>query len=229
MAGVHFSESIRRVEAILRKEFAVDIRSRHGLSSLAMFVLVVSLIVAFSLGPEAPTARTTAALLLTAIFFTSVAGLSRSFVAERERGTLLLLQLTSSASPVFFGKLLYNLLLSTLGNIGLALCFLLFIPRGWGGSEVELVGIVVLLGLGTGSAMTIVSALLAHAASRSTLGAVLALPLMMPIVYLGVEMLSIGAGGGTGLLAGNLGLIALGYPIVVLLLGTLLLDFIWEE
>ena len=224
------SEIIRATLAVAQKEFASEFRSRSGPIATGMFVLVVSVVIAFALGTEHPSPQVTAALLWIAFFFTNVASLARSFTLEQDRGTLDFLRLHVAPTPVYFGKLAYNVTVAAISNTGVALLLLLFLNDGWQGSPFDLVTSTLSISFSMAAAMTIVSALLAHTTSRGALGAVLSLPLLMPVAYLGVELLATGAGAGTrGGITSDLGLLIVSYSLLVIIMSYILLDFIWEE
>ncbi|MDX1545983.1 MAG: heme exporter protein CcmB, partial [Rhodothermales bacterium] len=97
--------------AVFTKDLRLELRSRYAVNLLLMFVLAALLLVLFAIGQESISARVQAALLWIVILFSAAVGLGRAFVAEEERGTVLLLQLNTRASMVYAGKLLFNFLL----------------------------------------------------------------------------------------------------------------------
>src|SRR5438046_6646624 len=103
--------------AICRKDFYSEIRTRYAVNALAMFIIVVISIIKFSLGEEKLGSDLNAGLLWIIIFFSNSSGLSRVFVAEEERGTSLVLKLTSQPSSVFLGKLIFNTALTFIINL----------------------------------------------------------------------------------------------------------------
>ena len=221
--------SSRSSLAVTRKEFAAEYRTRSGPIATGMFVLVISVVVAFSLGVERIGPQTTAALLWISFFFTSIAGLIRSYTQEVERGTLDFLRLHVAPAPIYLGKLLYNLAVAATSNLCVALLYLLFISGAWRGGILDLLVGTLLISYAMAAAVTIVSALLSHAAGKGALGTVLAIPLLMPVAYLGVELLATGAAGGGGSTTVEIGSLILAYGTIVIILSTILLDFIWEE
>lgn len=226
---VAMNRGVQRTIAVARKEFRSEVRNRYGLNSMAMFAGTVALVVLFSVGRELPAPPVVAALLWISFFFMAVTGLARSFLSEQERGTILLLRLSTSATPVFFGKLLYNGTLSLGANLMLILLVLLILPGAYRGPLGGLIAVTGLLSLGFAGAITIVSALLARASERGMLTAVLALPLLLPLVFLGVDVLSAGAAGkGIGAMVQDILLMA-AYIALMVILGFILFDLIWKE
>lgn len=220
---------IRQTIAVARKDFRSEIRTRHALNALGMFVVVNVAVMAFSVGSERISAGIAAALIWISMFFTAVTGLGRSFVGEEERGTSLLLRLTVPPWPVYCGKLIVNIVLSLAGNLVLALLFLAMM----GGADVKAPGafvtIVAISSLGFAGALTIIAALIARAGSKGALLPVLGFPIILPQIVLGTDLLRRAmAGIEIGLMGDDLLLLAL-YTAALMLSGFLLFDFIWRE
>jgi heme exporter protein B len=223
------NRGVQRTLAVAQKEFRSEIRNRYGLNSMGMFAGTVALVVLFSVGREQLSPPVVAALLWISFFFMSVAGLSRTFLSEQERGTILLLRLSTSATPVFFGKLVYNAALAIASNLLLAFLFLTVMPDAYRGPLTGLVTGTAILSIGFAAAITIVSALLARASERGMLTAVLSLPLLLPLVFLGVDLLSEGAAGkGPGEMGSELLLVS-AYVSLMIIVGYILFDQIWKE
>jgi heme exporter protein B len=154
--------------------------------------------------------------------------LPRAFVLEEETGTLDLLRLTARPHSIFWGKALFNLG-QTLGiAVAASLLFIAFtginVPRPdlFAGA---LVG-------GTASisaAVTLCSAIAAQAANRGTLAAAIAVPLLLPILQMGVSAMR--AAFGAGLIGGGvtsvIGLI--GYAIATMAVSPYIYAAIWKS
>ena len=98
--------------AVFRKEMAIEFRSRIALSALLLFMVITISTIAFTTAGERINNYVASALLWIVLFFGSMTGLSRTFVMEEERGTSLLLKLSSTPMEVFFGKFLFTCFLS---------------------------------------------------------------------------------------------------------------------
>lgn len=223
------SPLIRQTIAVARKDLRSELRTRYALNSLAMFVVVTVAVIAFSAGPERMSGGIAAALIWVSMFFTAVTGLGRSFISEEERGTALLLRLTLPPTPVYFGKLLVNILLALLSNTLLALLFLVMMGNVEVKSPGAFVVIVAVSSLGFAGALTIIAALIARSGAKGALYPVLAFPVILPLVLLGVDLLRRAMLGITlGNMADDLGLLAL-YAAAVMLVSYFLFDLIWKE
>lgn len=220
---------VRQTIAVARKDLRSELRTRYALNASGMFVAVVVFVVTYSIGSEPITAPVTAALLWICLFFTAVTSLSRSFVAESERNTLLLLRLSIPSTPVYFGKLLFNLAVGLISNGAIIALFLLFQPKSYQGSVLVLFLVTFVLSLGLAAAMTIVSAILTRTSARGALSAVLSFPILLPLVFLGVEALKRGASGrGIEVMSGQL-VLSGAYDVIVVSVSYILFDILWKE
>ena len=223
------SQGFRQAIAIARKDFRSELRTRYALNATGMFVAVVVTVVVFAMGREELSPAILAGLLWICFFFAGVTGLSRSFVQEQERGTILLLRLTLPSTPVYFGKLIFNTTLSLVTNGLILLLFLIFIPDVYRGDLLTLVTITLVLSLGLAAALTIVSAIIARASARGALSAVLSFPIILPLIILGVDMLGRGADGKPIDVMLNELLISGIYVALVIALSYILFDLLWKE
>ncbi|PSQ75485.1 MAG: heme ABC transporter permease CcmB [Bacteroidetes bacterium QH_7_62_13] len=214
--------------AVFRKDLRIELRNRYGINTLLLFVLGTLLLVLFAVGPQPLSARVQSALLWIAMLFAASLGLGRSFVAEAEGGTVLLLRLNTRPSMVFVGKLLFNMLL--VGGLTLfatgAFLFLLDI-------SVRTPGLLAAaLGLGTiglAVATTLLAALVARAARRGPLLPVLLLPLLVPLLVSGTSATRKAFVGRSWLQAQDELLTLLGFAGATLSAAVILFDYLWEE
>ncbi|PSQ68351.1 MAG: heme ABC transporter permease CcmB [Bacteroidetes bacterium QH_1_61_8] len=214
--------------AVFRKDLRVELRNRYGINTLLLFVLGTLLLVLFAVGPQPLSARVQSALLWIVMLFAASLGLGRSFVAEAEGGTVLLLRLNTRPSMVFVGKLLFNMLL--VGGLTLfatgAFLFLLDI-------SVRTPGLLAAaLGLGTiglAVATTLLAALVARAARRGPLLPVLLLPLLVPLLVSGTSATRKAFVGRSWLQAQDELLTLLGFAGATLSAAVILFDYLWEE
>ncbi|MCJ7735684.1 MAG: heme exporter protein CcmB, partial [Anaerolineae bacterium] len=100
-----------KVWSIVRKDLALEKRSREMLSSMFIFALIVILIFSFSFDLRVEKAIQVApGVLWVAITFAGMLGLARSFVLERDQGCLDgLLLCPVDRSVLYLGKMLGNL------------------------------------------------------------------------------------------------------------------------
>ncbi len=220
---------IRQTLAVARKDLRSELRTRYALNSLAMFVVVTVSVMAFSAGTEQMSTGIASALIWVSMFFTAVTGLGRSFISEEERGTTLLLRLSVPSTPVYFGKLLVNILLSLASNTFLSLLFLVMMRSAEVRSPGTFVLIVGAASLGFAGALTIIAALIARSGAKGALYPVLAFPVILPLVVLGVDLLRRSIAGITLANMADDILLLLLYAVAVMLVGYFLFDLIWKE
>ena len=214
--------------AVFRKDLRVELRSRYAVNSLLLFALGALLVVAFAIGPQPVSARVRSALLWVVLLFAASIGLGRSFVAEHEGGTALLLRLHTRASMVFAGKLLFNLCLIVLLTLTATVVFTLLIG-GAVGSPGLFVGTLALGAVGLTGATTLLSALVARAARQGPLLPVLALPPLIPLLISGVGATRKAILGQGWVAAQDEVLTLIGFAGATLSAAFLLFDYVWCE
>lgn len=217
------------MSAVFMKDLHLELRNRYALNVLLMFVLSSSLVVAFSVGAESVSTRTQAALLWIVITFSASLGLGRTFIAEEERGTVLLLQLNIPGSQIFAGKLLFNTALIL--SVNIIVLFVLTFLLNTRITDWPLMIATMLLGsIGLAGATTLLSAIVARAASSSALLPVLLLPLLFPLLLSVVHATQNSLPGGLGLDASIDHLVTLfAFAGVVISASVLLFDYVWND
>lgn len=220
-----FNKSI----AVFRKEIAMEFRSRIALSALFLFMVITISTIAFTTAGERIEKYIASALLWIVLFFGSMTGLSRTFVMEEERGTSLLLKLSSRPIEVFFGKLLFTLTLSmSLSVLGAGL-FLFFLPSLIIGNMMLYWIMVIILSVCMASAITAIAAIISKANGKGALFPVLSFPVLLPPALLGIEALSMAIHGANISEAGSTIIVLLSYAGIMISVSSLLFEFIWNE
>ncbi|HEY1015593.1 MAG TPA: heme exporter protein CcmB [Herpetosiphonaceae bacterium] len=219
--------------AVAGKDVRIELRSRYALNAMLLFAVTTVVVVSFRLGPlgvsrDERAASTLAVLLWVAIFFAALNGLARAFVREEETRTAPALRLAAPPLAVYLGKLLVNLgLLALLETLVATLFIVLMNLRV---SQPGLLAAVLALGgIGLAGATTIIAALVAKADGRNSLFAVLAFPLLLPLLVAAVEVTELAlAGGGWSEAWPGLRLLA-AYGSAQLLSSLLLFETTWES
>lgn len=176
--------------AIFRKEAQSELRSRSGLVTSGLFGMACVVTLALASFTTKLSGDIAAGLLWVAILFSAVLALPRTFLLEEEQGTADLLRLTARPHAVFWGKALFNLSLTTLTSAGITLLFCLFtsvpVAVPW------LLALTVFGGCAalTGS-VTLCGALVARATNRAALAAAVSIPLLMPVLSMGISGLRV--------------------------------------
>lgn len=213
--------------AVLRKDLSIEFRTRYAYSALVMFAITTLVTVSFAVGGFMED-DIAAALLWIILFFSAMAGLSRTFVQEEETGTVTALKMAAEPEPVFIGKYLFNvvLLLSlTVLIVPLYIVFLnLSIPLMSG-----FLATVFLGAMGLAGASTILAAIVSKAGAKGSLMTVLAFPILLPLLFGAISATRTAlAGGSPGAINTDL-LLLLFYNGVALVASLLLFEYVWNE
>lgn len=227
--------SWRQFKGILRKDIVMELRTKEMLTSMGLYALLVLVIyyVALSQTGNAFDVRLIAAgLLWLVIVFTSLLGLNRSLVHEKDQGCLDALLIAPVDRPViFFGKAVGNLIFLLIVEVMLVpLFYFVFLtgPRGTGG-PVWMIAIALLLGsIGIAGVGTLLATMSVNTKGKDFILAVLFIPLMIPLLLVVV------AGSSAVLLADpeyvttfwRMMAGAAGYDVVMLLLAFGLYEFV---
>lgn len=175
------------------------------------------------------TSGAAAGLLWTVMFFGSMTGLSKAFVAEYERGTYLYLQISASSVAIYFGKLIFNFFMSLALNFFAVLLFFLF------NDSIKLIRpseflLLILLGsLAIASATTIISAIIAKANSKNALFPVLSFPILLPLIILAIELTKHCLSQSANLNAGVFFQMIFAYSGMMIVGSYFLFDTVWKD
>jgi len=214
--------------AVFAKDWRQEIRSRFALNTILMFGVTTLTIVSFSLGKAGLPAKFQAALFWIIMFFSSTAALAQVFVREEEAGTSLALKLHTDPTAVYLGKFAFNLILLILLAVIITPLYFVFTDA----TTTRIPAFLSVLALGIicmGAASTLVAAIIAKAAMRGALFAVLSFPiLILPLILL-VEattkvMSEVSVG---GIAAPVQGLFA--YAVIMITASLMLFKFVWQE
>jgi heme exporter protein B len=220
---------LRSVAAVFDKDWRSELRTRYAISALLMFVVTTIAILMFSLGSEEAPPEVLSGMLWVVIFFAAMSGLSRTFVAEEERGTTMTLQLLTSPGAVYFGKLLFNLVLVTGLSVFTVLLYAMFI-NGFVIRNAGLFAVTVGLGsVGFSAAATIIAAIIAKAATRGTLYPVLSFPVLLPLLLAVINATRLAAEGAVMADAAGEFQLLISYIVVVVTASALVFEYVWKE
>lgn len=214
--------------AVFEKDLRLELRTRYALNTLLMFVASLLLLVLFSIGQEPLSPRIISALLWIIVLFSATVGMGRTFVSEQEQGTVLFLQLNTRPSMVYAGKLLFNFLLSLLLNaVAIAGLWLVL------SLDVEAPGLLLttlaLGALGLAGATTLLASIIARTANQGPLFAVLAFPILVPLLLTVVDITQRALTGTSWNPVRSEMLSLIGYAGVVITASVLLFDFVWKD
>lgn len=219
---------LARSAAVFHKDLISEFRTRYAINAILLFAITTLVAVSFAIGGAGITASVQASLLWIMIYFSSLSGLSRVFVKEEESHAADALRLTAAPGAVFGGKLIFNLCLLLaleVVTVPLFMGMMSLQVRGW----LLFVSILGIGSVGLAVASTIVAAIVARASSKGALFAVLAFPLLLPILIVGIRGTETALESGS-FLAGIESLkMLVSYTGVMSVVSLLVFRFVWEE
>ena len=180
---------VSEVAAIFGKEWRTELRTRYALNTVGLFAFTTLVVVSMTLGPigASDEARPFLPVLLWLILlFAASAGLPRTFVHEEEIHTATALRLVARPSSLFCGKAIYNLTLILALELLVTPLFviMLHMPVVDPG---QLTAVLLLGGYGLAIGSTLIAGMVAQARARGPLFAVLAFPILLPLLKFAVE------------------------------------------
>jgi len=187
--STHMS-SWRQFKAILRKDIVMELRTKEMLTSMGLYALLVLVVyyITLSQAGENFDVRGIAAGLLWLVFiFTSLLGLNRSLVHEKDQGCLDALLLSPIDRPViFFGKAVGNLIfLMIVEAFIVPLFFFIFLASSLDRPMGPLWMIVLALFLGSvgiAGVGTLLATMSVNTKGKDFILAVLFIPIMFPLL-----------------------------------------------
>lgn len=221
---------LRRLAAVVDKDVRSELRTRYGITALLLFAATAVVLVAFSAADEPMPRPLAAGFLWVVMLYTAMTGLGRGFIVEEERGTALYLRASTTASAVFFGKLVVNVVLALMSNLVAATLFMFFMGSAATVGSVPLLLATVAVGsVGLASVLTVVSAIVAKAGTRSALLPVLSFPMLLPLLLPGTNaMLRAFAGTELPEATRALGLMS-AYTGIMVVISWIVFDTIWSD
>ncbi len=221
--------AFQSVIAIFLKEFRSEIRTRYALNALFMFVITTLAIILFAIGNETASPEVLSGILWIIVFFSTMSGLSRTFITEEERGTATTLQLLTKPINVFIGKLCFNILLLIGLNV-LTIVLYLILINNFIVKSYDVFLVTILLGtIGLASTSTILAAIIAKANSKGTLYPVLSFPILLPLLLSVINATKLSVDGAGLMDAFGEFQVLISYSIVILTVSYLLFEYIWKD
>lgn len=173
------------IRAVIRKELCTEMRNKSATFTAVMLSVTTVFTLAFAFFGRQLTGDGAAGMLWAALLFAGVGTLTRAFIAEEEQGTGDLLRMWARPHAVYWGKAIFAFGQMALTGFLVAALFLLL-------TGVSVATPIMLFVSLTGGAaalsgtVTLVSAMIARGSNRGTLAGVVALPLLLPQIALGV-------------------------------------------
>ena len=219
---------MNRILLVFLKDVKQELRSKAAINSILLFAIVTLTAVSFSIGTFTINEDILAALLWIIILFSSMSGFSHVFLKEEESHTADTLKLITQPNDVFMGKFIFNLVLLTV-------VVFIIVPLFVAVFNFEIHNFLLFLLcliLGTISLSaggTIVAALIAKASSRGALFSVLAFPILLPVLILGITITRIAFKEGQNVILVPEIQALFAYSVILITASILLFDFIWND
>lgn len=176
--------------AVFAKDWRCEFRTRYALNTLALFAVTTLVTVSFGIGPVGASAGIAASVLPVVLWiillFAATAGLPRLFVHEEETHTATALRLAATPSALFAGKLAYGISLIFALEVLVVPLFVALMQMPVADAGL-LVAVLALGGYGLAAGSVLIAAIIAQAETKSTLFAVLAFPVLLPLFILLID------------------------------------------
>ncbi len=221
---------LRKVGAVAWKDLRAEWRTREMFSAMFVFALLIVIIFNFALELRVENARALVpGILWVAFTFSGMLGLSRSFILEKDRGSLEgLLLCPVDRSAIYLGKMLSNMaLMGIVEAFVLPITFVLF---NLSFRAVPMLVVVVALGtLGFAGVGTLFSAMAVNTRAREVMLPLLLFPVAVPLLIAAVKLT---AGVLDGLAMSEVSRwwqLLVGFDVIFLTLSLMTFDYVIEE
>ena len=180
---------LKVVLLVLRKDVAIEIKSREILYTTLFFAVSSVLIFSIAFVKEGvPLEGAAAGILWIAVFFAGTLALGRTFERERYSDTLRALLLAPAPRPaIYVGKLLGIVLLLLVAETMLVPMIALLFHATLFAELLLLLGLLVTGTVGFAAVGTLFAAMLVRARSRDSLLPILLYPITVPVIIAGVR------------------------------------------
>jgi heme exporter protein B len=226
--------SWRQFKAILRKDVVMELRTFEMLTSMGLYTILTLVIYQIALsqsGTGFDVRLIAAGLLWLAFVFTSMLGLNRSLVHEKDQGCLEALLLSPVDRPVIFmakavGNFIFLLIVQALT---IPLFFVMFLSNRPIGGAWWMIPIALMVGsIGIAGVGTLLATISVNTRGRDFILAVLFVPVQFPLLLAAVGATSAAVLGNPGYMAEFWRDIALagGYDAIMLLASYGLYEFV---
>ena len=174
---------------VLRKDVAIEVKSREILYTTLFFAASCVLVFAFALVKDGqPPEEGPAGILWIAIAFSGTLALGRTFERERYNETLRALLLAPAARPaIYVGKLLGIVLLLLIAEVMLVPAVALLFQAPMFARPLLLAGLLVAGTVGFASVGTLFAAMLVRSRTRDVMLPILLYPITVPVIIAGAR------------------------------------------
>jgi heme exporter protein CcmB len=176
---------------VLKKDFAIEVRSLEILSTTLFFAVSCVLIFSFAFveeGRAVDNAMVASAILWIAVAFAGLLALGRTFERERYGETLRALLMAPAPRPaIYVGKLLGMMLLLSVAEVLLVPMIALMFQAALFDRPLLLAGLLLAGTLGFAAVGTLFAAMLVRSRAREVMLPILLYPVTIPVLIAGVR------------------------------------------
>ena len=220
------------VAALLRKELALELRTRESVPAMVLFTVTTYVIFHFGLDRNTVEGDLAAGVLWVTLLFAAILGINRLFVADHEQGGFdgFLLAPVDRTAMLVAKAVALLAFLCLVELVAVPAFALLLLGPSLGQALPELLVVLLAADVGIAVVGTLVAALAIQTRARDLMVPLLALPLLVPVV-LGASQASapLLEGAGAAALPGDwLSLLAL-YDLLFALIAYAVFDFLLED
>ena len=223
------STYLRAALTIYWKDVTVEARTKETVLGVLVFALVVTFIFKFTFDPAPQVvALIGPGIAWVAYVFAGIVGMGRTFVLERERGTLEALLLAPvPREAIYLGKLAGAFTLMIVVEAAMLPVFVVLHDLSF--LSLPFVATAVLATLGLAAVGTLFSAIAVQTRARELLLPLLFLPVTLPIIIAAVSSTSLLLDGGGWRDVGEWLRLMLAFDIAFLVLSSWAFEFVLEE
>ena len=216
----------RIVLALLKKDLLLELRQRHSLYGILLYV--ASTIFVLKLSINEPESETWNGLFWIIQLFVCVNAVAKSFLQESQ-GRMLYFYTISGAREFIIAKLIYNIILMLIMSL-LSLVLFFVLLKNPLTRTLQFTGIVCLGGISLSLVFTLLAAIAAKAQQNAALMAILGFPLIIPQLLLLIRLskAAFGEAFREGALL-QLSLLIIGFDLMVIMLAIILFPFLWKD
>ena len=218
--------------AILRKDLAIELRTRESVPAMVLFSLTVFVLFHFGLDRDTLEGDLATGVIWVTLLLAALLGINRLYVAERDQGGFAAMRLAPiDLTALWLAKAAALFLyLVALEVVALPAFDLLLLGPGLDGALPELLPILLLANLGLAAVGALISALAIETRARDLIVPLLLLPLLVPVIIAAAQATEplLAAGQSPDDLAKWLGFLAL-YDVVFVLVSVAVFDFLLDE
>jgi heme exporter protein B len=174
----------RAVAALLRKELLVELRTLESVPGMSLFAVTTYVVFHFALNRSEVDGDLAAGILWVTLLFAAILGVNRLFVADADQGGFdgFLLAPVDRTALLLAKAVTLLAYLVVLELVAVPAFGLLLLGPSLGHALPALLGVLALGDLGVVAVGTLVAALAVRTRARDLLGALLGLPLLVPVV-----------------------------------------------